>query len=419
MPKRSEREDILSELEGVIKYLASDTSLLVEREENDFPGNLQDDLLLYYSTIKESRYLIPRTYKVGKPSLAIFLRDYTDRQFRQEVRMDRGTFEKLCDKLSSHAVFQNQSRNQQTEVWIQCLVTFRRFGGYGNSNSLGINGRTYGFSEGAVVKFKDRVTTALLDLGKEVILWPDANERKQIRKRFKLNYGINGAVGIIDGTPVIFSQKPAVDGETFWSRKAVYCMNLQLVCDDQGLIRDFFTGCPGSMYDNKVFERMSLFKDHATYFSEGEFLLADSGYALTTFCLVPYRHPQAQFKHNQDFNELFSSARVKIEHVNGILKSRWSSLKGLPTQIKKESDLLVVNKHIAACIVLYNYLRLNNDAWIVHEDELEQEDAVEAQPVEAASGAMTANREDAGKLLRLKVQNECLEWHYRRTGRLV
>ena len=99
MPKRSEREDILSELEGVIKYLASDTSLLVEREENDFPGNLQDDLLLYYSTIKESRYLIPRTYKVGKPSLAIFLRDYTDRQFRQEVRMDRGIFEKLCDNV--------------------------------------------------------------------------------------------------------------------------------------------------------------------------------------------------------------------------------------------------------------------------------------------------------------------------------
>ena len=37
--------------------------------------------------------------------------------------------------------------------------------------------------EGAVVKFKDRVTTALLDPGKEVILWPDAYRRKQIRKR--------------------------------------------------------------------------------------------------------------------------------------------------------------------------------------------------------------------------------------------
>ena len=47
MPKRSEREDILSELEGVIKYSASDTFSSVGREENGFPGNLQDDLLLH------------------------------------------------------------------------------------------------------------------------------------------------------------------------------------------------------------------------------------------------------------------------------------------------------------------------------------------------------------------------------------
>jgi hypothetical protein len=39
--------------------------------------------------------------------------------------------------------------------------------------------------------------------------------------------------------------------------------------------------------------------------------------------------------HNQLFNTLFSSARVHIEHLNGLLKGRFCSLKGLRTQVKK------------------------------------------------------------------------------------
>ena len=34
---------------------------------------------------------------------------------------------------------------------------------------------------------------------------------------FRIKYGIYGAVGIIDGTPAIFSQKPAIDGDTYFS----------------------------------------------------------------------------------------------------------------------------------------------------------------------------------------------------------
>ena len=90
------------------------------------------------------------------------------------------------------------------------------------------------------------------------------------------------------------------------------------------------------------------------------------------------------------------------------------------TQVKTEKDFEVVNKHIVACIVLYNYLRLINDDWIVHE-QLDEELQVEEE-VQAGGGVdaiVTAGREDAGKILRTKVQNECLEWYYRRIGRLT
>ena len=90
------------------------------------------------------------------------------------------------------------------------------------------------------------------------------------------------------------------------------------------------------------------------YFSVDEFLLADSGYALKSFVVTPYRQPFAEIAENKVFNEYFSSARVKIEHVNGILKGRWSSLRGIRTQIKEVKDFQIVNDHNLVCLNLHN-----------------------------------------------------------------
>ena len=37
-----------------------------------------------------------------------------------------------------------------------------------------------------------------------------------MKSRFRSNFGISGAVGIVDGTPVVFAQRPSIDGETFF-----------------------------------------------------------------------------------------------------------------------------------------------------------------------------------------------------------
>ena len=103
-----------------------------------------------------------------------------------------------------------------------CFVAFRRLGTYGNANSLIRNAHHSGFAEGSVVKFTDRVVSAILSLHDNHIRWPDAQERAKIKLRFKSKFGINGGVGIVDGTPVIFSQRPSIGGETFFSRKGVY-----------------------------------------------------------------------------------------------------------------------------------------------------------------------------------------------------
>ena len=42
--------------------------------------------------------------------------------------------------------------------------------------------------------------------------------------RFYEKHGLRNCVGIVDGTPVIFIQKPAVDGETFFDRYTSSCL---------------------------------------------------------------------------------------------------------------------------------------------------------------------------------------------------
>ena len=73
--------------------------------------------------------------------------------------------------------------------------------------------------------------------------------------------------------------------------------------------------------------------------------------------LVGYlRQPAASIPHNEVFNELFSPARQVIEHVNGILKGRFQSLKGIRVEIKTAHDLNFFCEWILVCIILHNIL---------------------------------------------------------------
>ena len=106
------------------------------------------------------------------------------------------------------------------------------------------------------------------------------------------------------------------------------------------------------------------------------------------------------------FNEFFSSARVIIEHVNGILKGRFSSLRGIRTQIKTEKDFKIVNTHVLVCLILHNLLMdFGNDEceeeWMEEEDDSDdEEEIITPLQVDAVSG------QDK----RVEVQNILLDW---------
>lgn len=144
-----------------------------------------------------------------------------------------------------------------------------------------------------------------------------------------------------------------------------------------------------------------------SYFSALEYLLGDCGYCGTRFLCTPYRQPAASIPHNKVYNTLFSSARQVIEHVNGILKNRFGSLKNVRIEIKKAEDFAKFNNWILVCLILHNILLSFEDFW--EEDDPPEEEEIlpqEVLPVVDAENILQAYE------LRNRVQHKLLEWFF-------
>ena len=124
---------------------------------------------------------------------------------------------------------------------------------------------------------------------------------------------------------------------------------------------------------------------------------------LGVYVCTPYRKPASLIEDNHKFNVLFSSARVIIEHVNGMIKSRFGSLMGIRILISKREDFARANQWIKVCITLYNMFRCFNDNW---QDDLENDDEIEDQDQHADVVSMR------GLSLRQRVQANLLQWYY-------
>ena len=239
----------------------------------------------------------------------------------------------------------------------------KRFGSFGNGGAVGKVARSKGIGNGTVVLYTYRVIEALIGLSKRFVSWPSPDQRNIISRRIQETYGIPDCVGFVDGTHVQLNVRPAIDGEVYFNRKHRYSFNVQLICDDQRRILWYQLGWPGSVHDSTVLSHSQLFKNPRRYFTNDEYLIGDTGYALSPWMIVGYKGDNASIPENAAFNERLSSMRVVIEHTNGILKSRFCSLKGIRTQLKSKQEIGKVNDHILACIVLYNIMNVMNDEW--------------------------------------------------------
>lgn len=143
------------------------------------------------------------------------------------------------------------------------------------------------------------------------------------------------------------------------NRKLRYSIQLQAVCDHNGKFLSIFTGCAGSVHDQRVLRNSTLYSD-AVFPPHGYFLLGDSGYQCSTqpiAIITPYKQLGSLDARQRRFNLFHSKARSIVECSFGYLKTRWRCI------FNKDLELKISNciKTIVACCVMHN-LCLQEDA---------------------------------------------------------
>ncbi|KAJ0393686.1 hypothetical protein P43SY_008384 [Pythium insidiosum] len=336
---------------------------------------------------------------IREPPLEVFI--INDAQFYQAVRVTKRTFRLIHDLIEHDRVFTNRSHCRQRAVSLQLAVALEWFGSYGNASSVGRIARTYNIGSGTVTSYVKRVKKALLRHYRRFVSWPSAHRRAVSSAYHRVRYGLPGAVGFVDGTHVILSQKPHVDGSLHYNRKSRYSINVQIVCDEDKRILMAYTGWPGSCHDSTVIAKTPIITSPEQYFTGDEYLVGDTGYALTTRLIVPYKQPAANSPENTTFNEIISSARVVNENCIGLIKNRWMSLKGVRTQIKAASDFKAVNDHVLTCVLLHNMAMVLEDTWY---DDSNSDDEDDDEPQTIRSELVAAAQPRAGHIRREQVK---------------
>lgn len=244
--------------------------------------------------INENRYLEERISRQKRVTNYLeWLKDQTPTVFTRQVRMPTmEAFQRLCDRIKHHEVYLSKGPKKQRSVEFQAAIVLYRLGLSGAGSSADNVSAHCGIAVGSVTKYTERFFTAILSLTEQWVYWPDDNEKEVIKAAIKKDSGFPNCIGFVDGSLIPLEFQPSWDRyQEFYTRKANYSIQTMCICDNKRRVRYIATGLFGSIHDSRVFNE-TMGESPGLYFNEGEYMLADSAYAATSFMVPPYKQPR-------------------------------------------------------------------------------------------------------------------------------
>ncbi|KAH7917045.1 hypothetical protein BV22DRAFT_969994, partial [Leucogyrophana mollusca] len=107
-----------------------------------------------------------------------------------------------------------------------------------------------------------------------------------------------------------------------------------------------------------AFRSTRVAQQHDTLLRRGDWIWADSAYAATEWCVVPFKRPRGGrlTQEQKTFNVNLSRVRVRVEHAFAALKGCFQSLRELRLQMQSQKDLNIANYWIMCCFILHNMI---------------------------------------------------------------
>lgn len=327
-------------------------------DDDDEDEEWLDDLMIEMASLVKYRYALEfKLNSVPKSSDFVnnVLFQLDENRFKAIVRVTKSTFFGILRLISLDPVFHGENAHKQKPIWFQLLVVFVKCGSYGKNRQK--TASFLGCGDGSsMLKIMMRVFTSILNLTHNYIKWP--NEEERIRLVEVTKHEFPGCIGYVDGSEIKVYQKPGSDHEAYFSRKSQYCVKVQAVCDYQLKITHLVLGYSGSVHDGRIYGECALATNPSQFFSEGQFLLGDKAYKLTSTVITPFKENSGMIAETirNKFNRRLSKFRIRIEHLFGVLTERFESLKELRIDVKDVDTTKYVCQWILVCCVLHNII---------------------------------------------------------------
>ena len=162
---------------------------------------------------------------------------------------------------------------------------------------------------------------------------------------------------------------PQKEKYLYFTRKKRYALHCQGIVDHRGIFISYDVGWPGSVHDAKVYRNSHFYLNRSSLIKGNDFLIGDSAYPLSPFLIKPFSKPNED---QTEFNRIFSSHRIVVEHSFGRIKNRFAGIRDISA--KKISTAINM---IDCSIILHNFLELHEDIWedCENDDSDEEEDS--------------------------------------------
>jgi len=208
------------------------------------------------------RYIYPNP-SIARPSNAVYrderLSKLSPIDFKDALRVTPRQFDYIVHLIADHPVFLSNGPTPSADPAIQLKIALHRLGHNGTLASFRSLGRTLDCSQGSVVRYTRNCIVALKDLQHLFLRWPNNQQKAEIKSRFGANYHFRECIGCVDRTMIDFDRAPAVDRNSWTTRKSVFSMGATGVCDHQGIFTHFSTGYLGTQHDSSDYKATTLY----------------------------------------------------------------------------------------------------------------------------------------------------------------
>ncbi|KAJ8916417.1 hypothetical protein NQ315_014628 [Exocentrus adspersus] len=271
------------------------------------------------------------------------IQNYDDATFFEHFRVSRTALEDIVQKYETSQFYNTQSgQHGKITSAEQILITLWYMGHETASFHDVADG--FDITISSLYRILRRVIFCLSNLSQEIIKWPTDEEKPVCEEHFRAK-GFPRVIGAIDGSHIRID-KPVDDSDSYIKRKSYHSIQMQAICDHEKKIIDLFVGYPGSVHDSRVFRNSSFYRTMAEKCGD-YFILADSGYPLTTHVLTPFRDRGQLTNRQINYNVKLCRNRYTIEHCFGILKQKFRQL----YHIKIRDIRFIVHTIRAACVL--------------------------------------------------------------------